>query len=134
MKKKIVILICILFCSCNKEPKIPIPNTLEIALGNNYSGYVMNMNNAFEKDSTAMLNLLKIDYIHDGGGYDHGYILFKLMKIYGDKKYSVILKKLSKNDLGQVSQYFEVGLDSNDKEREEMKVNYPICSEILEIK
>ena len=45
---------------CKEKPKLPISNTLEIALGKRYSVYVKNLNKAFEKDSTELLIFLKI--------------------------------------------------------------------------
>lgn len=137
MKKLLFVLICILFYSCNEQPKIPISNTLEIALDNHskYSEYVRTLNKAFEKDSTALLNFFKIDYIYDAAGYDHGYIIFQLLKIYGDKKFANILQKATKKDLIYVSQYFEGGIDSNsDSQNDEIKIRYPISSKILQIR
>jgi hypothetical protein len=53
MKKQLLILLlCVILYSCKEQPKIPISNTLEIALGNRYAVYVENLNKAFEKDST----------------------------------------------------------------------------------
>lgn len=137
MKKLLFVLICILFYSCSEQPKVSISNTLEIALDNHskYSEYVRILNKAFEKDSTALLSFFKIDYINDAAGYDHGYILFQLLKIYGDKKFANILQKTTEKDLNNVSQYFEVGIDSNsDSQNDEIKKRYPISSKILQIK
>ena len=126
-------LIFLFFYSCNPKPRISVSNTLEIALDNHnkYSEYVRILNKAFEKDSTALLNFFKVDYIYDAAGYDHGYVLFQLMKIYGDKTFSQILRKATGKDLDNVRQYFEVGIDANDRERDEMKISYPISSKIL---
>ena len=130
-------MICISFYSCKVQPKISIANTLEIALDNHnkYSEYVNILNKAFEKDSTALLSFFKIDYIYDAAGYDHGYILFQLLKIYGDKKFSNILQKANEKDLNNVRVYFEVGMDSNsDYQNDEIKKAYPISSKILNLK
>ncbi|PUZ19291.1 hypothetical protein GA0116948_1307 [Chitinophaga costaii] len=134
MKKNFYILVCILLFSCKEQPKIPISNTLEIALGKRYSAYVNNLNKAFEKDSTALLYFFKIDYINDAAGYDHGYILYQLIKIYGDEKFANALQKTTAKGLQNVSQYVEVGIDANDRQKNEMKINYPISSNILKIK
>lgn len=137
MKKLLFVLICILFYGCNEQPKIPISNTLEIALDNQskYSEYVKILNKAYEKDSTALLNFFKIDYIYDAAAYDHGYIIFQLLKIYGDKKFANILQMATKKDLSNVIQYFDGGIDSNsDIQNDEIKISYPISSKILQIK
>ncbi|WP_281235087.1 hypothetical protein [Flavobacterium gelatinilyticum] len=131
MKKIVIILICLLCYGCKEESRIPISNTLEIALGDNYSSYVTNLNLAYEKDRSAAIRILKIDYIYDAGGYDHGYILYQLIKRYSDNEFTAILKKLSRNDLITVNQYLEVGLDANDKKREEFKRDYPISLSVL---
>ena len=132
----VYIVIFSFFYSCNPKPKISISNTLEIALDNHskYSEYVRILNKACEKDSAALLNFFKVDYIYDAAGYDHGNVLFQLMKIFGDKTFSKILKNASEKDLNNVRQYFEVGIDANDKDRDEVKISYPISSNILEIK
>ncbi|QOG04602.1 hypothetical protein [Flavobacterium sp. MDT1-60] len=134
MKKSLIIVICLLFYGCKEQSQIPISNTLELALGDNYSSYVENLNKAFVKDNSATLKILKVDYIYDAGGYDHGYILYLLMKRYGDKEFSILLNSMSKKDLTAVSQYLEVGLDANDTKRGQVKIDYPICSNILLIK
>lgn len=92
MKKHLFILGCILFYSYHEQPKIPVSNTLEIALGNRYSGYIGTLNKTFERDTTALLEFLKIDYIYDAAGYDHGFILFQLMKTYGNKDFAHALQ------------------------------------------
>ncbi len=134
MKKPLIILICFLICGCSQQPKVPISNTLEIALDNKYSAYVSTLNKAFEGDTAALLDFYKIEYINDAAGYDHGFILFQLMKKYGDKNFSNALQKLSEKDLNNVRQYIEVGIDANDKYKLEMKKEYPISSKIFQIK
>lgn len=134
MKKSLIIVICLLFYGCKEQSQIPISNTLELALGDNYSSYVENLNKAYAKDNSATLKILKVDYIYDAGGYDHGYVLYQLMKRYSDKEFSILLNSMSKKDLTAVSQYIEVGLDANDTKRGQVKIDYPICSNILLIK
>ena len=65
MKKIMFIFLCFLFCTCKRQPKIPISNTLEIALGKRYSEYVNLLNKATKKDTIALLQFLKINYIND---------------------------------------------------------------------
>lgn len=134
MEKKIVILICILICGCKEQPKLPVSNNLEIALGNKYSNYVNELNKAFQKDTTALIKFLEISYINDAAGYDHGFILFQLMKENGDKNFAYALTRITYKDLNIVRQYFEVGIDANDKHRDEIKIHFPLSSEILQLK
>jgi hypothetical protein len=137
MKKLLLVFIYLLLYGCKDRPKIPISNTLEIVLDNHnkYSEYVTLLNKASEEDSIALLNFFKIDYINDAAGYDHGFMLLQLLKIYGDKKFANVLQMTTDRDLNMVSQYFEVGIDSNsDHQNEELKRNYPISSDILNIR
>ena len=134
MKRFSLFLFCILLLSCKEQPKIPISNTLEIGLGKRYSVYVNNLNKAFEKDSTALLKIFKVDFINDAAGYDHGYILYQLLKIYGDENFAKALQKSTAKEIKNVSQYIEVGIDANDRQREDMKTSYPNSSNILKMK
>ena len=134
MKQNLIILICIFLFSCVEKSQIPIPNTLEIALGNKYSDYVSNLNKAYKKDSSALLKLFKIDYINDAAGYEHGFILYQIMNTYDDKIFSTVLQRLSARELNTVKLYFEVGIDANDKYKYEMKEHYPLSSNTLQIK
>lgn len=134
MRKIILLIICFSFYGCKEQSRIPISNTLELALGKNYNDYVRILNEAYEKDNNAMLKMLKINCIYDSAGYDHGHILYQLIIRYNDKEFSNVLHKLSKKDLSNVVQYLEVGLDANDMERLQFKRNYPICSNILQIR
>jgi hypothetical protein len=133
MKTFFLFLFCIMILGCKEKPKIPISNTLEIALGKRYSVYVKNLNKAFEKDSSELLIFFQINYIHDAAGYDHGYILYQLLKIYGDEKFAHALQMTNAMNLKNVIQYFEVGIDANDRHRDELKMLYPISSSILKI-
>jgi hypothetical protein len=133
--KYICFLFCLVFLFCCKEhPKIAISNTLEIALGDRYSVYVSNLNKAIERDSSALLIIFKVDYIEDAAGYDHGYILYQLLKLYGDEKFAESLRKLRDKDLRNVSQYIEAGIDSNENQRREVLTNYPFSASILRLK
>lgn len=58
MKYLLIILIFTLF-SCKEQAKIPISNTLEIALNNKYSNYVNILNNTLDGDSLALKKFLK---------------------------------------------------------------------------
>ena len=104
--------------SCYPKPKIPISNTLEIALDKHYSHYVRLLNGAMDSDSVALSNFLKINNIYDAAGYDHGWILIKIMKEVGDEKFSTILASLNTDQISNVKDYFRVGMmgegNSND--------------------
>lgn len=123
-----------LLYGCIEQPEIPVPNTLEIALGNKYASYVSNLNKACERDTSALLVLLKMDDIYDAAGYDHGYMLVQLMKLNGDTSFAKILQCMTRKDLNNVSQYIEVGLDANDSEKYEMKNKFPLSMNILYLK
>jgi hypothetical protein len=97
--------------SCSQKPKIPISNTLEIALDKSYNDYVSTLNKAFEKDTLALKKIIEIKNIGGAAGYDHGWVLVQLMKNYGDEKFFTVLKGLNIQQLNNLKQYFEVGLD-----------------------
>lgn len=134
MKKSIVYLLCILFYSCIKQPKIAISNTLEIGLGDKYNEYVNILNNAYDGDSLALQDFLKINYISDGAGYDHGYVLLQLIKIIGDEEFAKTLEKMDNKTVESVCRYIEVGVDANDNNRDDLKVNYPKVVAVLKFK
>ena len=134
MKRSIVFLFCILFYGCIKQSKIPISNTLEIGLGDRYNEYINVLNRAYDGDSIALGEFLKIDHISDGAGYDHGYVLLQLIKVQGDEKFAETLEKMDDKTVQTVCQYVEVGVDSNDKDRDDLKVNYPKVVAILKFK
>ncbi len=120
-----------LLVGCIEHPIVPISNTLEIALDRKYAQYVCKLNKAYSHDSTALVDFLKINYLYDAAGYDHGYVLFQLLKHCGDNEFVSTLDKLSQNQLSVVSQYFEVGLDSNFRE---VISNYPMSAKKMGLK
>ncbi|MFK7115709.1 hypothetical protein V3468_14925 [Flavobacterium oreochromis] len=134
MRKTICFLFCCLYFSCQQQSKIPISNNLEIALGDRYDEYTINLNKAYNNDSIALSNFLKIDYINDAGGYDHGYVLFLLIKKLGDDNFSKVLKKMDDKTIKNVYQYIEIGVDASDKNKNYLEKNYPKVIDILKSK
>ncbi|MBA3283996.1 MAG: hypothetical protein H0U27_02905 [Nitrosopumilus sp.] len=134
MKNKIILLLVLTFYSCLNNPKIPIPNTLELALRERYSEYVQLLNKAHARDTLALNAFLKIDYIHDSAGYDHGYILFQLIKVVGDDQFANVLKKIDCKTVEKVARYVEVGIDASDKDRKDLLQNYPKVTTILHLR
>jgi hypothetical protein len=130
MEKK-VILLCFLLIGCTQRSKIPIPNTLEISLGRKYNSYVNTLNNVYNKDKASLQSFLRINYINDAAGYEHGYILFQLLKVVGDENFVANLKKLNKEEVDIVTRYIEAGIDANDKYKDEIKISYPKVAEII---
>lgn len=122
---------CCLYFSCQQQPKIPISNNLEIALGDRYDEYIINLNKAYENDSVSLLNFLRIDYINDAAGYDHGYVLFLLIKKLGDDNFSKALGKMDDKTIKTVYQYIEVGVDASDENKNYLEKNYPKVIGIL---
>ncbi len=113
-----VLLVSCIFLSCNPKPKIPISETLKIALNGKYSNYVLLLNKSINNDSLALHQFVRIDYIEDAAGYDHGSVLVHLMEKIGDANYSKTLKSMSKIELNNIKNYFMVGIqgvgNSND--------------------
>ena len=126
---KLVVLLFI-FNSCNSNPKIPISNTLEIALGSNYRNYEKHLNNAYNGDSVSFRKLLLIDTIYNSAGYDHGWILLKLLERVGDQYYSNLLKTLTRQQINNVSQYLEASIQGN-KNDEKLLDSYKLTNQIL---
>ena len=131
--KKIFFCFFLFFC-CKNESEKMISNTLEIALNKRYCFYSNTLESANQKDSIALVDFLKIDYIYDAAGYDHGYILYQLMQKCGDKNFSNALKKITQKELWQVRLYIEAGLDARDGEIKRMIMYYPISSRFLNFK
>jgi hypothetical protein len=55
------------------------------------------------------------------------------MNRYSDIGFSNILHKLNGEELNNVRQYFEVGIDSGEEYKHGMEIHYPISSSILQI-
>lgn len=134
MRRNIVFLLCISFYGCMKQPKIPISNTLEIGLGDRYNEYVSVLNRAYDGDTIALQDFIKIDYVNDGSGYDHGYVLLQLIKIIGDEKFAKTLQKMNNKTIKTVFQYIQVGVDASDKEKNNLEKNYPRVMIVLKSK
>jgi hypothetical protein len=131
MKVLMLISVVLTFYACNEKPRIALSNTLEISLRDKYPSYVNLLNKSLDSDTAALLDFFKINQIYDAAGYDHGYILIQLMKKVGDKEYASILQKLDKNELSSVLQYFEVGIDGNERVEVEIENFFPITSKII---
>jgi hypothetical protein len=115
----------ILFYSCQSKPQIPLSDNLKTALGNKYSGYVGMLNKSIKGDTVNMHSFLEIDYIGDGGGYDHGWVLVQLLKKVGDAKFVNVLHSLDKKKLLNVKEYFNVGIDNGGKKNKILFNDYP---------
>jgi hypothetical protein len=115
----------ILFYSCQSKPHIPISDNLKIALGNKYPDYVSMLNKATLGDTFNVRKFLEIDYIGEGGGYDHGWVLVQLMKKVGDEKFVNALQSFDKKKLDNVKQYFEVGIDNGGNKNAILFNEYP---------
>lgn len=119
------------FLACDPEPKIPISNTLEIALGNDYSSYVKKLNASYDGDTTALVEFFKIGKIYDGASYDHGCVLLDLMKKNRLIFYKS-LKKLSNYEREVLRRYIQVGLDRL-VSPEKFITDFPEIFELLKI-
>ena len=123
-------LFAILKCS-TFSPKIPISNTLEIALAKNYDKYVELLNKSINNDTIALTEFLKIDNIYDAAGYDHGYIIIQILENVGDSNFANAVKKLDAKEMQNLKQYFEVGFDAKNTLQEEYKFKYPTTFKLL---
>lgn len=129
MKKIIYIIsvVAIVLSGCsNHTPQVPVSNNLEIALGDNYDSYVNLLNKSVKCDTVALVKFMKINNLNDAAGYDHGYILYKLLEIVGDKKFSSTLKELTPKETRNLANYFDVGIDANDRLLTEFQMKYPL--------
>jgi hypothetical protein len=117
--------IFIVFNSCTSKPLIPISDTLETSLHENYSNYVLLLNKSINGDTTALNEFLIINNIYDVAGYDHGWVLIELMKKLGDKQFSNGIAKLNSKQFSNLKEYFRVGLDENSQTLKLSK-SYPI--------
>jgi len=131
--KLILFITFIILVGCVEHSQLPISNTLELALGNKHSQYVKQLNKSCHHDNSALVDFLKINYISDAAGYDHGFIIHQLMKQCGDTEFLSALEKLTDKELDIVHQYLEVGVDANEKYRQEVKNNYPLSAEKMKI-
>ena len=77
--KNLFLMLWVSFAGCLSHPKIPISDTLEQGLDGHYIQYVSLLNRAYDNDTAALNNFLKIDYVWDAASYDHGGIVVELM-------------------------------------------------------
>ncbi len=123
-KYYLIALVLIMILSCTQKSIIPISNTLEIGLGKEYLDYVELLNKAAEKDTSALRQFISIDYLYNGAGYDHGWVLLELMKIIGDKDFTKAIKSLNKKQFNILFEYIEAGLDCH-TEKKQLFNQYP---------
>jgi hypothetical protein len=130
-----ILFIALTLNSCKPNSFIPISNNLEIALNQkgDYNNYISLLNKSVQNDSSALNKFFKINYIYDAAGYDHGFILFQLLKNIGDKNFASNLKKLDKTELINVINYIEVGIDGNEERKKEIKDKFPETANLLKM-
>ena len=124
--KNLFLMLWVSFAGCLSHPKIPISDTLENGLQDHYMQYVSLLNRAYNNDTDALNNFLKIDYVWDAAGYDHGGIVVELLVKCVDSAFYRSLNRLSAKELNFVSSYFRVGLEySCDVPIDSIIQNYP---------
>lgn len=117
MKKYCFVVVAFLCVAC-VHPALIIPDNLETHLrySSSYHHYIKLVNQAMDKDTTALKELLLIDNIGDGAGYEHGDILIQLLENLGDDFYSNVLSTVPTNQKKILQEYFFVGMDIRKKE------------------
>lgn len=123
------------FQSCYDKSPVPIPNTLETALGSRFNNYSYNLNQAWKNDTSAIFYLFKINGIQDAAGYCHAFILLKLLNNMKDSEIMYMLKKMDDSEFTNLRQYIEVGLDQESKViKKELLKNHPLTFNLLKEK
>jgi hypothetical protein len=95
MNKLLILFFIFLFSSCMESSVIPVSETLELGLNNNYYDYVRLINASCKGDTNALEQFLKIDYIFEAPSYEHGDIILDLLEYVGDSNFVLAINKLS---------------------------------------
>ena len=130
--KKLSLMFPLVIIACVSEPEIPIPETLEYSLGDQYNQYVNTLNKALNNDSGALVQFLKIDKIFDGAAYEHGWVLIELMKKSDDIEFSKAVSELSESELEMLKAYLNAGFDIYPEEVELLD-SFPNTSRVLKL-
>jgi hypothetical protein len=111
MKFLFLIILSLPFCSPGRSQLIQVPESIEIALGSDFGKYTTQIEAACSGSNEALLSVLKIDFIFDGAGYDHGVVLIELLNHTGDDKFISTVHLLTESEKTTLRNYIEVGLD-----------------------
>lgn len=110
---------------------IPISEPLQIEyrekMGRHYCSVI---NQSLEGDS-ASICLLSYLNIADAIGYDHGYVLVKIIKKIGEEKYLHAIRSANKNQKKLIKGYISVGLEYGEKPFNEIEIAFPKIANFL---
>ena len=131
-KSTFLSLIFLFLIGCSAKPKIPISESLELALDTTYPKYVALLNSSADKDPKSLKGFLEIDYIGGTAGYDHGWMIIQLMRQWGDKDFSSILETTTKSKQLTIKNYIEVGAQgSNMRMMDSLMKDFPRSFKLL---
>lgn len=119
--------------ACNQLPdSIRVSENLLSSLSPDEATYLPLLSKAAKGDSIALVNFIKINSIEDATGYEHGFVIFQLMKEVGDVRFSKALSKLDASELRNISNYLEVGLDNDQANTALYEKNFRLSRNLLE--
>ncbi len=109
----LVFVLSYLFSCSERCPSVRDFNVGEILLisaeSKSYS-YCDLLENSVEKDHDAILKISLLEF--DGSvGYDHGYVLVKLIDTIGENEYIKATQNISNKEKGLIKDYLDAGLE-----------------------
>lgn len=96
--------------NCNAVSNFEIGELLLTSAREKSYDYCELLEKAVNKDQEAIKKLSLLEF--DGAvGYDHGYVLVKLIETIGENNYLTAIQKVSNEEKGFIEGYLDVGLE-----------------------
>ena len=115
MKYSLVLILLVALQSCNSEKCNSVSNfdvgeLLLISSKEKSYNYCELLENAIKKDQEAIIKISLLQF--DGSaGYDHGYVLVKLIDTIGENEYLKAIQNIYNKEKGFIEGYLDVGLE-----------------------
>ncbi|WP_158237253.1 hypothetical protein [Aquimarina sp. MAR_2010_214] len=93
--------------NCNEIQGIVISELLNRQINDSYCDI---LNKAIELDKEAIIKISTIE-VSDAAGYDHGYVLIRLIEKIGEQEYLKALENVSTEQKKSIESYLWAGLE-----------------------
>jgi len=135
VKYYILTAIALFFASCNTS-SLSIPDTLATRLKSKsqYRHYVHIVNKSIKGDTLALKEIMLIDDLYDGAGYEHGGVLIEILEKVGDEEFNNVITSLDDSKKENVREYIMAGLDLLKQQyKDSIAIQYPVTLKTLQI-
>ncbi|WP_299610448.1 hypothetical protein [uncultured Aquimarina sp.] len=107
----IIIVVCSLSISCNNCDQVQGIEISELLNRQIDDSYCEILDNAINLDKKSIVKISRYK-ISDAAGYDHGYVLVRLIEKIGEEEYFNGFQNLSLNEKKSVLSYLKAGLEN----------------------